>query len=177
MQRNSFEQRKVCSPLMRTMNEVTSSISSGAQCVWRATAGYETKCIGKWHLGDAPEYLPTSRGFGSYFGVPYSVDVQPLPLIRDHSILEQDTDRDQLTARYTEEAVGFLEHTTEKPLSKQRNKYIPRALGEAAKLVGYGMETDHGSGRSNSLGSELASPLFRNSRSAIFATECSDFHL
>jgi hypothetical protein len=115
---------------MRTMNEVTSSISSGAQCVWRATAGYETKCIGKWHLGDAPEYLPTSRGFGSYFGVPYSVDVQPLPLIRDHSILEQDTDRDQLTARYTEEAVGFLEHTTEKPLSKQRNINISRALWE-----------------------------------------------
>jgi arylsulfatase A len=28
--------------------------------------GYKTKAIGKWHLGDAPEFLPTSRGFDSF---------------------------------------------------------------------------------------------------------------
>ena len=27
--------------------------------------GYKTKAIGKRHLGDRPEYLPTSRGFDS----------------------------------------------------------------------------------------------------------------
>ena len=77
--------------------------------------GYKTKAIGKWHLGDAPEYLPTSRGFDSYYGVPYSVDMKPLPLIRDKMILEDDTDRNILTPRYTEEAVKYIEESTDAP--------------------------------------------------------------
>ncbi len=36
--------------------------------------GYATTCIGKWHLGDQPEFLPTNHGFDSYFGIPYSND-------------------------------------------------------------------------------------------------------
>lgn len=71
--------------------------------------GFATKAIGKWHLGDAPEYLPTNRGFDSYYGVPYSVDMYPLPLIRDTEALEEDTDRTLLTPRYTEEALKFLD--------------------------------------------------------------------
>jgi arylsulfatase len=71
--------------------------------------GYATKAIGKWHLGDKPAYLPTNRGFDSFLGVPWSDDFNPLPLIRDEQILEQNTDRDILTPRYTEEAVRFLE--------------------------------------------------------------------
>ncbi len=37
--------------------------------------GYATTCIGKWHLGDQPEFLPTAQGFDSYFGIPYSNDM------------------------------------------------------------------------------------------------------
>lgn len=38
-------------------------------------AGYATACIGKWHLGDQPEFLPRRQGFDYYFGLPYSNDM------------------------------------------------------------------------------------------------------
>jgi arylsulfatase A len=40
-------------------------------------SGYATACIGKWHLGDQPEFLPTRQGFDYYFGLPYSNDMGP----------------------------------------------------------------------------------------------------
>jgi arylsulfatase A-like enzyme len=40
-------------------------------------AGYSTACIGKWHLGDQKPFLPTSQGFDSYYGIPYSNDMGP----------------------------------------------------------------------------------------------------
>lgn len=40
-----------------------------------ADAGYATRMIGKWHLGDAPEYLPHRHGFDSWFGIPFSNDM------------------------------------------------------------------------------------------------------
>ncbi len=39
--------------------------------------GYRTACIGKWHLGDQAEYLPTQQGFAEYLGIPYSNDMGP----------------------------------------------------------------------------------------------------
>jgi len=84
--------------------------------------GYATACIGKWHLGDQPEFLPTRHGFDRYFGIPYSNDMgprdgaaaraqrPPLPLLRDGQVIEalRPADQDRLTARYTEEAEGFI---------------------------------------------------------------------
>ena len=40
-------------------------------------AGYATGCIGKWHLGDQPAFLPTRQGFDYYYGLPYSNDMGP----------------------------------------------------------------------------------------------------
>ena len=39
--------------------------------------GYATGIIGKWHLGDQPEFLPTRQGFDIFFGLPYSNDMGP----------------------------------------------------------------------------------------------------
>jgi len=77
--------------------------------------GYKTKAIGKWHLGDAPEYLPTNRGFDSFYGVPYSVDMHPMPLMRDTTILEPEANRELLTPEYTKEAVKYIEESGEMP--------------------------------------------------------------
>lgn len=41
------------------------------------SAGYNTAAVGKWHLGNVPEYLPTNQGFDSYYGIPYSNDMYP----------------------------------------------------------------------------------------------------
>lgn len=78
-------------------------------------AQYRSMCIGKWHLGSQPEYLPTRRGFDSYFGVPYSVDMRPLPMMKDETVLEEHTDRSMLTPRYTEQAVRFIDASQAEP--------------------------------------------------------------
>ncbi len=36
---------------------------------------YATMHIGKWHLGDAPEFMPRQQGFDAFFGMPYSHDM------------------------------------------------------------------------------------------------------
>lgn len=38
--------------------------------------GYRTACIGKWHLGHKPPFLPTRQGFDYYYGIPYSNDMR-----------------------------------------------------------------------------------------------------
>ena len=84
--------------------------------------GYATACIGKWHLGHLPEFLPTSHGFDYYFGIPYSNDMDkverghpPIPLMRGEQIIEQPADQTTLTKRYTEESVRFIRENRDRP--------------------------------------------------------------
>ena len=39
--------------------------------------GYATSMLGKWHLGDAPQFMPLRHGFDEYFGESVSVDMWP----------------------------------------------------------------------------------------------------
>lgn len=40
-----------------------------------APAGYVSGAFGKWHLGHRPQFLPTRQGFSTYWGIPYSNDM------------------------------------------------------------------------------------------------------
>ena len=41
----------------------------------RASTPYRTGMVGKWHCGTMGGFRPTDRGFDSYFGIPYSIDM------------------------------------------------------------------------------------------------------
>ena len=99
------------------------------------SVGYATACVGKWHLGHLPKFLPTRQGFDTYFGIPYSNDMDRVadrklgrkmwtdpkveywnvPLLRDEKVVERPADQTTITRRYTEEAIKFIKANREKP--------------------------------------------------------------
>ncbi len=79
------------------------------------TKGYACGCVGKWHLGHLPKFLPTEHGFDRYFGIPYSNDMKPAVLMRDTKVVEEPVDQTTLTKRYTDEAVSFIRQSHEQP--------------------------------------------------------------
>ncbi|WP_395741526.1 sulfatase [Prosthecobacter sp.] len=97
------------------------------------TAGYATMAIGKWHLGDQPEFLPTRQGFDDFFGIPYSDDMTKdkkpdlwpdLPLMRGEKVIAAPADRDHLVQRCTQEAVRFIEQHATTPFFL----YLPHTM-------------------------------------------------
>lgn len=105
------------------------------------SAGYATGIIGKWHLGDQPQWLPLAQGFDMHFGLPYSNDMgpaedgvksdlgkplpanpkgagqPPLPLLRNNTVVKRvmPDDQQSLVEIYTKEAVKFIADNKDRP--------------------------------------------------------------
>ena len=115
--------------------------------------GYATACFGKWHLGHQPEVLPTSNGFDTYYGIPYSNDMNhpdnkgkprggwqgmdilwndpestltkwKTPLFEDEKIVELPVDQRTITRRCTQKAIDFVTANKEKPFFV----YLPHSM-------------------------------------------------
>lgn len=119
------------------------------------TRGYATAIFGKWHLGDAPEFLPTRHGFDEYFGLPYSNDMWPLhpeyanlppdaarrkrgypdlPLYEGERVAIRPVTaahQAQLTTWYTERAVDFIGRHRDRPFFL----YVPYAMPHVPLFV------------------------------------------
>lgn len=99
--------------------------------------GYKTMAVGKWHLGHLPQFLPTRRGFDEYFGIPYSNDMNPRPLMHNTETVEEPANLDTLTQRYTEQAVGFIERSKNSPFFLYMPHTYPHIpLGASARFRG-----------------------------------------
>lgn len=100
---------------------------------------YATAAVGKWHLGHLPEHLPMTQGFDSYFGIPYSNDMDKVPgsenyhkaaddpdfypdyqdynvpILENETQVERPADQNTITKRYTEKGVEFIKANKNKP--------------------------------------------------------------
>jgi arylsulfatase A-like enzyme len=115
--------------------------------------GYATACIGKWHLGHLPSYLPTENGFDFYFGIPYSNDMDyvggenafekvrykpkteywNVPLMRNKEVIERPADQNTITKRYTQEAVQFIKQNKNQPFFL----YFPHSMVHTPLFASY----------------------------------------
>ena len=120
---------------------------------------YSTACVGKWHLGDHPSMMPTYQGFDEYFGIPYSNDMWPwgndykkegsrsekhpdLPLYLNEKVIEKNPDQNEITKRYTEYAVNFIQENKDNPFFLYFPHSMPHIpLGVSEKFDG---KTEYG---------------------------------
>ncbi len=124
--------------------------------------GYATAIFGKWHLGDAPQFMPLHHGFDEFFGLPLSVDYWPghpdlitnfpptlvaikreypnLPIYDGDRIFRPEMsidDLNHLTTWYTERAVNFIERNKSHPFFLYVAHSMPHVpLGVSDKFRG-----------------------------------------
>tara|TARA_B110000211_G_scaffold233474_1_gene299828 strand:- start:4297 stop:5712 length:1416 start_codon:yes stop_codon:yes gene_type:complete len=90
--------------------------------------GYATSIFGKWHLGDAPGFLPRKHGFDEFYGILYSNDMWPkhpqqgsvfdfpdIELYENETPLRVLEDQTFLTKALTDRAISFIQRHKEQP--------------------------------------------------------------
>lgn len=99
------------------------------------TNGYQTACIGKWHVGEEPNQMPLNQGFDYFFGTPkpngHTKLIEQAPF---RCIIMQNKDTikvintveemGQLTKIYTKEATNFIKRNKNKPFFL----YLPHTM-------------------------------------------------
>lgn len=124
--------------------------------------GYATGMLGKWHLGDSPQFMPLRHGFDQYFGIPLSVDYWPnhpdliknfppaiaaikreypnLPIYENDKVFRKEMsidDLNHLTTWYTQRAVKFIRQNRSHPFFLYVAHSMPHVpLGVSNKFRG-----------------------------------------
>jgi arylsulfatase A-like enzyme len=103
--------------------------------------GYRTACVGKWHLGHKPRFLPTQQGFDHYLGILYSNDMRPVQVVENETVVDYPVVQAHLTRRYTEASIEFMREAAtakqpfflylahampHKPLAASEDFYTPK---------------------------------------------------
>jgi arylsulfatase A-like enzyme len=97
------------------------------------SSGYATACVGKWHLGFLPPFLPRRQGFDHYFGLLHNLDpvetvyfkhAGGVPLIRNGKVVKRPVDPAELTEAYADEAIQFIRKNKDRPFFL----YLPHTM-------------------------------------------------
>lgn len=114
--------------------------------------GYATASIGKWHLGDPPQFGPESQGFdlnigGDLHGFPPAGYFAPYELPN----LEEAPEGEYLTDRLTEEAITFITNNADTPFFLYLPYYsVHRPIQAKEQLVAKYQEKSGREGQNNS---------------------------
>ena len=124
-------------------------------------SGYATQLIGKWHLGDAPEFLPHRHGFDSWFGIPFSNDMW-----RYHPVMpvRQPENERMISARERADMTGFAGKGTYYDLQRGQGFPHPLPLMKDDEVV----EVDSDQRKLTTLYTELALEFIEANRSQPF---------
>ncbi len=81
--------------------------------------GYATAAVGKWHLGDNPDYHPNKRGFDEFFGFIGGAHPYMDPTINHWNMIQRNgkpvDEKDHITYAFGREAVSFIDKNKDKP--------------------------------------------------------------
>lgn len=99
-------------PYVLSTPDTTSGLSLSETTMGQTlhAAGYATSCVGKWHLGVLPQYMPNHRGFDQFFGIPYSNDTAPLPLMQNDQVIQMNPAQETLSQSFTQQAIAAIQN-------------------------------------------------------------------